>query len=219
MAGTRPLTDEEQTRLMTALPRLRDRLLVLCGLFTGFRVGELLKLKVGDVWSDGAPRPTVKIARRFLKGGRGRRKKGVVTRVVPMHSALRAVISSYVADRYGVLPPDPDDFLFRSRKGANAPISFTQAWRLLTTAAALSGIFDRIATHSLRKTFVRSIYELTGHDLCVTQEAVGHKSPLTTRRYLDENAEKVQTAIMGIRGPGLLSPVPAENAPPELRAG
>lgn len=56
-------------------------------LHTGFRATELLSLNVGDVWHDGKIRTTVTVARRRLKGGRGRRRKAITSRTVPLNDA------------------------------------------------------------------------------------------------------------------------------------
>jgi integrase len=71
MAGMRPLTQKEQCLVMAALARMRDRLLFLTGLYTGFRITEILSLRVADVWVNGEPGRVVTVSRRNLKGGAG----------------------------------------------------------------------------------------------------------------------------------------------------
>ena len=51
----RSLTKNEQCLILTGLDRMRDRLLVLVGLYTGFRITEILSLRVADVWKNDEP--------------------------------------------------------------------------------------------------------------------------------------------------------------------
>jgi hypothetical protein len=69
MSVARYITPEERLQLLAVLPNPRDRLLVVLGLNTGFRVSELLSLKWGQLWSNGQPLAFVEVARRHLKGG------------------------------------------------------------------------------------------------------------------------------------------------------
>lgn len=39
---------------------------------------------------------------------------------------------------------------------------------------------ERVATHSLRKSFAKAVYEGAGHDLILTQRALGHGAITTT---------------------------------------
>ena len=56
MKGCRPLTDPEialVSRSFGGTYALRDRAWFILGLKTGFRIAELLSLRVGDVWQHG----------------------------------------------------------------------------------------------------------------------------------------------------------------------
>jgi site-specific recombinase XerD len=107
-----------------------------------------------------------------------------------------------------------NEVLFPSRKGTNQPIRAGQAWHIVKQAAKQAGAAERVATHSLRKTFAQSIYASTDHDIIVTQRALGHRSIQTTARYLDASEPEVFNAVMQIDGPELtsLDPAPAARA-------
>ena len=200
---------------MAALGQMRDRLLVLVGLYTGFRVTEILSLRVADVWKNGEPGRVVTVSRRHLKGGVGPYASRLQSRAIAMHPALRAAVGTYVAQRFGNRPAvDGNEVLFPSRKGTNEPIRPGQAWNIIKAAAKQAGAAERVATHSLRKTFARSVYDSTGHDIIVTQRALGHRSITTTARYLDASEPEVFNAVRAIQGPGLagLEPVPTPDA-------
>ena len=66
----------------------------------------------------------------------------------------RALINGYLReqiDRF-INNMTPEEYLFRSRKGINRPITRTQAYRILSKAAKAVGL-DEVGTHTLRKTF------------------------------------------------------------------
>ena len=214
MAGMRALTKEEQRLVLAALDRMRDRVLFLTGLYTGFRITEILSLRVADVWKNGEPGRVVTVSRRHLKGGAGPYASRLQSRSIAMHPGLRAAIATYVAQRFDGRTVDGAEVLFPSRKGSNQPIRPGQAWHIIKQAAGQAGAAERVATHSLRKTFARSVYDSTGHDIIVTQRALGHRSIGTTARYLDASEPEVCAAVMAIEGPGLagLDPAPAIDA-------
>ncbi len=214
MAGMRSLTKNEQGLMIAALDRMRDRLLMLTGLYTGFRITEILALRVADVWKNNEPGRVVTVSRRHLKGGAGPYASRLQSRSVAMHPILRAAIATYVAQRFDGRPVEGTAVLFPSRKGCNQPIRAGQAWNIVKQAAELVGA-ERVATHSLRKTFAQSIYASTGHDIVVTQRALGHRSITTTARYLDASEPEVFNAVMEIDGPELtgLEPAPAARTP------
>ena len=213
MAGMRPLTKEEQGLVLAGLDRMRDRVLFLTGLYTGFRISELLSLRVADVWKNDEPGRAVTVSRRHLKGGAGPHASRLQSRSVALHPMLRAAIATYLAPRFEGRPVDGLEVLFPSRKGRNQPIRPGQAWHVIKQAAGRVGA-ERVATHSLRKSFARSVYESTGHDLVVTQRALGHRSILTTARYLDASEPEVCAAVMAIEGPVLAGRAPTPVATP-----
>lgn len=70
---------------------------------------------------------------------------------------------------------------------------------LLKDACRACGIdAARISTHSLRKTFVRAVYDASGHDLIVTQRVVGHSSPVVTAHYLESTESELDALVLGL---------------------
>jgi len=47
---------------------------------------------------------------------------------------------------------------------------------------------------------VRRIYTLSGHDLIKTQRIVGHRSPLTTARYLETDQADLDALVLSQDG-------------------
>lgn len=74
MAERRPLTAIEERQLLKITRRLppRDRALVTAQWLTGFRISEILSLKLGEIMRGGALVEKIGIAPRNLKGGSGR---------------------------------------------------------------------------------------------------------------------------------------------------
>lgn len=217
MASARPLRPDEEPKLLGALDRLRDQLLFLFGRFTGFRIMELLSIRLGDVWTEAGPAAELTLARRQLKGGQGAARRRVRSRTVPLHPQLRAALQTYVAERFGAEPPPPDAILFVSRIGQNRPISRVWAYRVLKAAAEATGRPERVATHSLRKTFAQDVFARSGHNLVLTQRALGHSSVLTTSRYVAPDEEEVTGTILSLGAPAEpAAPAPAEALLPGL---
>jgi len=189
-----PRTSDEQTELATALGFVRDRLLFLVGIYTGFRVHELLAILFGDIWGNGQPVVVITLARRQLKGGSGANAARVRGRTVALHPSLRAAIQTYVSERFPDGQALAEEFVFKSRKGDNQPITIRAAWRILKTAARGLGLDERVATHSMRKSFANAVYEGSGHNLILTQRALGHRAITTTSRYLRRLPERTRSS-------------------------
>ncbi|MDD3179825.1 MAG: tyrosine-type recombinase/integrase [Opitutaceae bacterium] len=117
-----------------------------------------------------------------------------------LNERAREVIRDYIAS-LGTIPP-AGQFLFRSRTDANRPICRTQAHRLLKKLCHECDIDSaRISTHSLRKSFVRAVYDASGHDLVRTQRIGQHQSPLTTALYLESTQSELNDLVLGLGAP------------------
>ena len=204
MAGMRSLTNEELELLLARLGVRaggRDRVLVLLGAHTGFRVSELLALTIGHVADGSAVRREVVLERRRMKGGAGVYRKSVGSRRVVLTPTARAAIGDYLIRRFGGPAWDAELPLFPSRKGSGA-LGRTEAWRILSQAAQSCGLSGRIGTHSLRKTLAARVYENTGHDLVLTQKVLGHRHVTTTAQYLDTTQDAADAAVLAADGGG-----------------
>ncbi len=200
MRGCRPLTDAEIRRALdsfTGRHAVRNRCLFVLGLVCGFRVSEMLSLRVRDVVAAGRVRFLVTVPRRNMKGS----KEGRTAFLPP--EGQRAVLDQVRALEY----PAPAFFLFRSQRGENRPISRAQAHRVLVECFTACGIVDQVATHSLRKTFADRTYSYflglvaagDGVDAFTeTSLALGHSDPASTRYYLSFRDEKRRDAAREI---------------------
>lgn len=187
MKGCRPLNDDEVKRVLGTLDNPRDRALFVLGIRSGFRISELLSLKVRDVYQYSAIVARVQVQRKHMK-------RKLESRSVPIHvaarNALLALINSHALK--------DDDYLFQSQKGRNEAIKRGQAWRILRDAYHTAELSGKVATHSMRKTFAAKVYEAVDGDLVKTQKALGHKSVNSTVSYLSFDEKEVDDAILNI---------------------
>ena len=75
-----------------------------------------------------------------------------------------------------------DEYIFKSRKSSNKPITRVQAYRILSETATKIGL-DEIGTHTLRKTFGYHHYQKF-KDVAMLQKIFNHFSPEITLRYI-----------------------------------
>lgn len=139
----------------------RNYILFLTGIYTGFRISDMLRLRVRDVkgWSI------------YLVEGKTKK-----SREVHMPPELKRAMREYIKNK-----PDPE-FLFRSREGKNKPITRGMAYKILQDVAVEFGL-DRIGNHSLRKTYGFHHYNQY-KDVVSLQESFNHSDPEITLRYI-----------------------------------
>lgn len=180
-------------------------MLVRAGISVGYRITEILTWTIGQVLTPGGEvAREVTVTRALLKGGSGKKKRSIKSRRVVLNEKARAAIRDYIASLDYV--PRAEEFLFKSREGGNRPLHRSQAHRILVQACEDCGIDTaRVSTHSLRKTFVRSIYDASGHDIIRTMKIVQHSSPVITARYLENTESELDDLVLALG----ITPAPA----------
>jgi integrase len=179
---TRRLMPGEETGLMQdAGDHLRA--LIVAGLETGCRVGELLGLRWADVlWTD---EPGPKMKRFVLSADRTKTSR---TRTIPITSRLRAVLDMRRTDPAGHDHP-PSAFVFGNDVGERVK-RITKAWQLTCRRA---GITD-LHFHDLRREFASRLME-SGASLADVQATLGHANITMTSRYLGVTDAGLQRAF------------------------
>jgi integrase len=192
MKGCRPLTDEELALVSKSFGgtyAARDRALFTLGVKSGFRISELLSLRIGDVYQQGRVVDRVTVRRRHMK----RKLEG---RTVLLHPEAKAALTTWLRVLHTQAPTTPTLYVFRSRKGENRPISRTHAWAILHAIYQSNGFTGALGTHAMRKTFATRVYTHLNHDLVKTQRALGHKNINSTVSYLSFRDEEIDAAIL-----------------------
>ena len=152
----------------------RDLLLFTMGINTGLRISDLLKLKVIDVRN----KSHVEIKEQ---------KTGKIKRF-PLLGNLQSMLDEYTKGKHD------NEYLFRSREGANKPITRVMAYLIINEACHKAGIIDSIGTHTLRKTFGYHHYQQF-HDVAILQYLLNHSSPSITLRYIGITQDNVENTL------------------------
>ena len=196
MAGRRPLTPPEERKLLKVALQLspRDCALIITSLMTGYRISEVLSLTVSSVQRNGKLLPQIGVQPRRLKGHHGK------TRYVAIGSELARALQGLLAwlEQHHDLNPNTPLFISGRRQPAPRAISRGRALQIAHAAFAHAGITNdgRLGTHSFRKTFARRLYNNSGYNLRLTQQALGHARCSMTQRYLEVDTKAVFHAIL-----------------------
>lgn len=143
----------------------RNYMIFNIGINTGLRISDLLNLKVEDVKNK---------THIIIK----EKKTGKMKRIL-INSNLKMDIDKYIYNMRN------EEYLFKSQKGDNTPITRVQAYRILNSAAYKVGL-DEVGTHTLRKTFGYFHYKQY-KDVAILQDIFNHSSPSITLRYIGIN--------------------------------
>ena len=157
----------------------RDLLLFTLGVNNGLRISDLLNLRVGDV-RDLAPGETLKILER--KTGK--------QNVLMVNKETRKVLDVFLAE----VRPGDEEFLFKSRKGTNRPI--TKSYVNQKVKEWTKEMKGNYGTHSMRKTFgyIQRMHFGVGFEvLC---KRFGHSNPSVTMRYLGIEDKEVSGILL-----------------------
>jgi len=160
----------------------RDRLLFIMGINSGLRCQDILSLRVADVLG-------VKVGDRI---GIKEKKTGK-DNVLIINKEIMDAITGYL----GAVAPEPEHFLFKSRKGKNYPLTtFAVTKAVKSWAAALNLVNHNYGAVSLRKTWVYHQRKSFGVSWEVIAKRLNHSSPAITRRYLGIQEEEVEEILM-----------------------
>ncbi len=176
MSETYPIKDREALHSFRdyykdTQPNPRNYSLIVMGLNTAFRIGDLLKLRWQDVYgTDGIPRKHICIVEQ--KTGK--------TRSVPINAVLKQTLDTYKNFCPGFTP---QDFLFPSTRHKCSPLSRSQAYRIVRKAAENCGLTEHVGCHSLRKTFGYYAWK-QGTPPAMLMDLYNHSSYQITKRYL-----------------------------------
>lgn len=184
MKFVQPIRDEkklDEMRTFLENQSSRDALLFTLGIHTAMRIGQLLKLKVSDLFTDEG-----EVKDHYVLQETQIRKRTKY----PLNKQVKKAIRDYLRDYKGNL----DHPLFPSRKG-NKAITRQQAWNIINKAARQVGLKERIGSHSLRKTFAYHAY-MNGTDISEIQQMMNHASSDSTFRYMGVSPEEKGLSLL-----------------------
>ena len=153
--------ETEISRIISILPNLKHKVIVMTAYATGLRASEIVNLRLKDIDNE---RMVINV----------RCGKGKKDRVVMLSPALLLILREYY------LKYRPKEFLFEGQGGG--PYSKRSINTFISEAKKKLGIKKAGSTHALRHSFATHLLE-GGTDLRVIQELLGHHDIKTTLRY------------------------------------
>ncbi|QLY81921.1 tyrosine-type recombinase/integrase [Clostridium intestinale] len=164
----------------------RNYVLFIVGITTGYRAGDLVRLKVRDIKEALRHREFEimegkKAKSKFIKE---KNRKPRTVEIIPKVSKL---LRDYIKDKKDY------EYAFPSRKGTNKSIGVPAVSNILKEAAEYFGL-DNITAHSMRKTYAYKIYIDNDRDILLVKELLGHSNIEETKRYLGLDKERYHQA-------------------------
>jgi integrase len=186
---TRALTRKEVTQILDSTSSLRDKALLTFGFNCGYRISEILSLKISDVVTTIA-NGVLKVKSVIVVGKenmKGKRKARAIRLNSTAQQAVKALAKSLIEK--GLTLSDP---LFggRKKRGKTAITRIT-AWRIIKALALkVFGDDTQIGTHSMRKSFATHLYLATS-DIYRVSASLGHSFVSTTERYIKDSLSMI----------------------------
>lgn len=149
----------------------RNYVMFMTGIYSGLRVSDILPLRVRDVKG----KEYIHIYEQ---------KTGKENRFI-INDELKEILEEYIRGMKDY------EFLFKSRKGYNKPITPGHAYKILREAGEKFGI-ESLGTHSMRKTFGYLSYQKT-KDAVTIQKIFNHSDMSYTLRYIGIHQEEKDT--------------------------
>ena len=160
----------------------RDLMLFILGSATGYRMGDLVEVTIGqlkDALDEGAL--VIQESKQYnmwLKAlEKNPNKKKPAKRRANIGNSLEGYLKRYVKGK------KRSEYAFPSLTSKNSPISAKSYSDILKDVGKEIGL-SHISGHSLRKTYATRIYERSGGNLEQVRIALNHQSIEETKRYL-----------------------------------
>lgn len=170
MNFVQPIRDREKLEEMKEELKkkgTRDYMLFYTGINTGLRVSDVVKLNYDDIRT---PEGNMKTHITIIETKTKKVKK------FPLCNGLLIELEKYTKNM------DRGEYLFKSQKGSNKPITTSRAYTIINESARSIGL-EEIGTHTMRKTFGYFHYKQF-KDVALLQTLFNHSSPSITLRYI-----------------------------------
>lgn len=178
--NSEPLRTKEQIELVRMLLNegregLRNRIIFDIGINNGLRTGDILKLKVSDVYNASQLQ--------IREGKTGKR------RTIVFNSDIQKEVVRYIDNRKYW-----SAWLFSSSKDPDNHISTQAVYRTFKRLAAGHKNLEGLTAHSMRRTFGYWYYRRT-HDIATLMTIFNHSSQSITLRYIGMIDDNVNHAL------------------------
>lgn len=172
------LSPEEVSALLAAANGEEARMILTTIYACGLRLGEALRLRVGDI---DAKRGMI-----WVRRGKGRKDRGVM---------LSPVLLEMLRGWWRVMRPRT--WMFPSQRDVSVPCSESSVQKAIRRAARAAGIGKPVSPRTLRHSFATHAME-AGTPMRVIQTVLGHRSIRTTEIYTHvtpEGLAKLQSPL------------------------
>ena len=189
MATTEPIRDKKQIQAMAAYyfnkGKLRNYLLIILGVHTGLRIGDLLQLRQSDVYdcANSSFRSHLQLVEQ---------KTGKV-KGIALNRKVVSALKMYFSNGQG----QAGDFLFQSQRKKQNPIGRTQAWRIIREAVNAVGLMGCYGCHSMRKSLGYHAWK-SGVQAVLLMDIFNHSSFEVTKRYLGISQDERDQVYLGL---------------------
>ncbi len=176
--------------------RYRDNMLFIVGINFGLRVSDLLQLRFSQLINEDC---TFKTTFPVLEKKTKNTRKVKRNRYISINDAVMDAVTLYLQHTKCKL----DDYMFRSESNRggnqNKPMSRMSVDRILKEIADTLCLDNKMATHTLRKTFAYHQMLMSNNDprkLLLLQKIFGHSSAAQTLDYIGITTEEIEDAYM-----------------------
>lgn len=191
------LTTAEQERLLgylysrninnigDAVP-IRNYTMACFMLYAGLRVGELVQLRIDDVWYDTEPKKSLVVRPEIAKNK--------TERTIPLCLKILNAVHDLKSHWFAEPLDNPGPYIFR--QGNSYAHITTRRVHQIISATSERSIGRKIHPHVLRHTFGTRLMRIT--NARVVQQLLGHSSLASTQIYTHPNQDDLTEAINGL---------------------
>lgn len=155
----------------------RNYIIFVLGIYSGLRISDMLNLRIRDLKN----KDYINI----------REKKTKKQKIFIINPYVKKELKIFCEGK------DINEYVFKSRKGINKPITREMAYHILRDVAERFGL-DNVGCHTLRKTFGYYHYKQY-KDVLALQKIYNHSDPKITLRYIGIEQENINSTIKSLK--------------------
>lgn len=183
----RTIEAEKINALFLQCSNIRDKLLLLLFAESGFRIGEML----GVHYTSDIDYERHKIRVCFRKNRNGARAKNAEYRWAKISEETFSFLLSYLAEYRNLLVRGEYLFINLTGEKMGEPMNVNSVYAVLRRLEKKTGI--KATPHMLRHYFANQRHK-NGWDMTLISQALGHRSIVTTEKYLNIDSDELLEA-------------------------